>query len=165
MYDIKKEMATLKIDLNQLKEGMEAKILSIDTNNRDKERLYALGLKPGKLIKLFHVSPFNDPKIYKMDENKIMLRNSEASRIIVETTDDIMDLNSAPNGFYKIHKFNGGNFFNRKMSNKDLSEGEKIHKENNHDILIIDKNKRISLGKGELNKILVKPVKKGVETP
>ncbi|MGM0640438.1 MAG: FeoA domain-containing protein [Thermotogota bacterium] len=153
----------MKINLNQLKEGIEAKILSIETNNRDRERLYALGLKPGKNIKLFHVSPFNDPKIFKIDENKIMLRNSEASRIFVETSDDVMDLNSAPNGFYKIHRFNGGNFFSRKMHQKDLSEGEKIHKENNHQILIIDKNKNISLGKGELNKILVTPVKKGAE--
>ena len=156
-------MATLKINLNQLKEGMEAKILSIETNNRDRERLYALGLKPNKNIKLFHISPFNDPKIFKMDENKIMLRNSEASRIIVETKDDLMDLNSVPRGFYIIDRFNGGNFFSRKMSQKNLKEGDKIHKENDNHILLIQDNKMISLGKGELNKILVKPVKKGVE--
>lgn len=155
-------MYALKINLNQLKEGIEAKILSIDINNRDRERFYALGLKPGKKIELFHVSPFNDPKIFKLDENKIMLRNSESSKINVETINDIMDLNSAPNGFYQIYRFNGGNFFSKKMAQKELNEGLKIHKESNNKILIIEKNKKVILGKGELNKILVTPYKKGV---
>lgn len=154
-------MATVKLNLNQLKEGMKAKIISIDTNNRDRERLYALGLKPGKEIELFHVSPFNDPKIFKMEENKIMLRNSEASRIIVEPSENIIDLFSAPEGFYQICRLNGGNFFSKKMNQKDINEGVKIHKEKNNNILIIGKNKSVSLGKGELNKILVSPFEKG----
>lgn len=150
----------MKLNLNQLKEGMKAKIISIDTNNRDKERLYALGLKPGKEIELFHVSPFNDPKIFKMEENKIMLRNSEASKIMVEPLENIIDLFSAPEGFYQVRRLNGGNFFSRKMQQKDITEGVKIHKENNN-ILIIEKNKSVSLGKGEQNKILVCPFEKG----
>jgi ferrous iron transport protein A len=153
-------MSTVKLNLNQLKEGMKAKIISIDTNNRDKERLYALGLKPGKEIELFHVSPFNDPKIFKMEENKIMLRNSEASKIMVEPLENIIDLFSAPEGFYQVRRLNGGNFFSRKMQQKDITEGVKIHKENNN-ILIIEKNKSVSLGKGEQNKILVCPFEKG----
>lgn len=153
-----KEMAIVRLNLNQLKEGMKAKIISIDTNNRDRERLFALGLKPGKEIELFHVSPFNDPKIFKMDENKIMLRNSEATKIIVETSNDLIDLFSAPKGFYKVYRLNGGNFFTRKMSQKDVVEGTKINKESNNTILLINKNKTISLGRGELSKILVIPL-------
>jgi hypothetical protein len=46
------------------------------------------------------------------------------------------------------------------MQQKDITEGVKIHKENNN-ILIIEKNKSVSLGKGEQNKILVCPFEKG----
>jgi ferrous iron transport protein A len=153
-------MSAVKLNLNQLKEGMKAKIISIDTNNRDRERFYALGLKPGKEIELFHVSPFNDPKIFKMGENKILIRNSEASRIMVESKDNLIDLFSAPKGFYQVYRLNGGNFFTRKMSQKDINEGTKIHKETHNSFLLIEKNKTIFLGKGELNKILVSPIEK-----
>jgi hypothetical protein len=89
-----------------------------------------------------------------------MLRNSEASKIMVEPLENIIDLFSAPEGFYQVRRLNGGNFFSRKMQQKDITEGVKIHKENNN-ILIIEKNKSVSLGKGEQNKILVCPFEKG----
>jgi Fe2+ transport system protein FeoA len=90
-----------------------------------------------------------------------MLRNSEASRIIVEPLENIIDLFSAPEGFYQVCRLNGGNFFNKKMNQKSIDEGVKIHKEKNNSILILEKNKKVSLGKGELNKILVSPFEKG----
>jgi hypothetical protein len=47
------------------------------------------------------------------------------------------------------------------MNQKSIDEGVKIHKEKNNSILILEKNKKVSLGKGELNKILVSPFEKG----
>ncbi len=73
-------MMTLdKIDLDK-----EVMIKQVKKECLLKRRLLDLGFVPGEIIKCVLVSPFKDPKAYKIRGNVIALRNLDAKKIEVE---------------------------------------------------------------------------------
>lgn len=67
--------------LDKINVGDIVLINHIDGDNSLKRRLLDLGFVPNSLVKCVLVSPFKDPKAYKIAGNVIALRNSDAKNI------------------------------------------------------------------------------------
>ncbi len=69
--------------LNKISTGEFAVVLSVDTQNSLKQRLYDIGLVPGTKIKVVHQSPAGNPRAYLVRGAVIALRNCDAEKILV----------------------------------------------------------------------------------
>ncbi|BBE30755.1 hypothetical protein OSSY52_08960 [Tepiditoga spiralis] len=145
------------IPLSSMTQGCSGKIVRYELDEDTKERLISMGLIIGKEIELVHISPFNDPFVYKIEDNKIMLRKSEASKIYVEISEEIIPLLNAKCGKYKVLSCNGGPFFLNKMKNNGIEPGNEIEVlENKGKITIKSLDKIFIIGKGQAKKIICK---------
>ncbi|WP_047268151.1 ferrous iron transport protein A [Marinitoga sp. 1197] len=146
------------IPLSSLKIGMDGIIVRLEFDENVKERFIAMGLIPGKKIIYIHESPFGDPMVFKIDDNKIMIRKNEAQKIFVEVTNEIFSLDEASPGQYEIFFIKGGIFFKKDMESLNLYVGKQINVLNNHrgKVTITINGKQIIFGKGRAKKILLK---------
>ena len=73
-----------KITLDKLRIGKSAKVLKITNLDNIKRRMLDMGLIEGTIITAELVSPFNDPKAYRIRNALIAIRNEDSKNIIVE---------------------------------------------------------------------------------
>ncbi|GAB6188646.1 hypothetical protein JCM30566_03850 [Marinitoga arctica] len=146
------------VPLSSLKVGMEGIIVRLEFEDEIKERFIALGMIPGKKILYVHESPFGDPMVFKIEDNKIMIRKNEAEKIFVEVTEEILSLYESKPGDYRIFLIKGGIIFKKEMERLNIYPGTKIKVLNNNfgKVIINVNNKELIFGKGKSKKILVK---------
>ncbi|WP_129409474.1 FeoA family protein [Marinitoga lauensis] len=150
------------IPLSSLKIGMNGIIIRLEFEESIKERFIAMGIIPGKKITYVHESPFGDPMVFKIEDNKIMIRKNEAEKIFVDVTEEILSLEESTPGVYKIFLIKGGLFFRKELENLNIVNGSIINVINNHfgKVSLKVNNKTITFGKGRSKKILVKKLNK-----
>ena len=73
--------------LNTLKVGAKAQVKSIDPKGDAGQRLMSLGLLPGMLVNVVQVAPLGDPVALEFQGQRLSLRRSEASGVVVELCD------------------------------------------------------------------------------
>lgn len=64
--------------LSELKLNEKGIISCVNGDNSLKRRFLDLGFLPGEIVKCVLISPFRDPKAYKINNNIIAIRNSDA---------------------------------------------------------------------------------------
>lgn len=69
--------------LDSLKRGQQRKILDIAGSDALRQRLATLGILRGQLIQLAAISPWGNPRVYRLGRQQICLRNEEAAYITV----------------------------------------------------------------------------------
>ncbi len=70
--------------LNKLKSGQSATVVSFTHDGPVTRRLMELGLVAGKKIEYIRRAPLRDPIQIKVGDSSLSLRNSEASLVLVE---------------------------------------------------------------------------------
>lgn len=70
--------------LAKLAVGQQARVVQLDATHAVDQRLMALGLLPGMLVKLVRVAPLGDPLAIEFQNQCISLRKNEAAAIRVE---------------------------------------------------------------------------------
>lgn len=70
--------------LSDLKINESGIILSVNGDKILKRRFLDLGFLPGEKIECVLISPFKDPKAYKINNNVIAIRNSDAKFLEVK---------------------------------------------------------------------------------
>ncbi len=70
--------------LDELKIKEIASIVSVNTSESLKKRLYKMGLKEGEIITVMQRAPFFSPIQIKIDSFYLAIRSSDAKKIIVE---------------------------------------------------------------------------------
>ncbi len=70
--------------LNELQPNQKATIRFIHLNKNHKKRLFCLGIYVGATIRLESRAPLQDPSIYFVCGNQVVLRKQEASAIDIE---------------------------------------------------------------------------------
>ncbi|WGS65056.1 FeoA family protein [Marinitoga aeolica] len=148
------------IPLSSLKIGMDGTIIRLEFEESIKERFIAMGIIPGKKITYVHESPFGDPMVFKIDDNKIMIRRNEAEKIFIDVTEEIFSLDETTSGTYEIFLIKGGVFFRKELENLNIKCGSKINVLNNHfgKVIVNINGKQLIFGKGRSKKILVKKI-------
>lgn len=146
------------IPLTGLKIGMDGTIVRLDFDENIKERFIAMGIIPGKKITYVHESPFGDPMVFKIEDNKIMIRKDEAKKIFVEVSEELLFLYEANPGKYEVISLQGGLLFKKEIEKLNVKIGSKIEViSNNYGKLNIKINgNNLLLGKGRARKILVR---------
>lgn len=71
------------ISLSDLAPGARARVVSVEGEGPEGERLLDLGFIPGTAIAVVKRAPLRDPVIYELRGYRICLRRSEAARIRV----------------------------------------------------------------------------------
>ncbi len=69
--------------LDQLKKGMAAQITAIKGPATLRQRLATLGILKGHAIELSAVSPWGNPRVYRLGRQQICLRTEDAQCIEV----------------------------------------------------------------------------------
>lgn len=146
------------IPLTGLKIGMDGTIVRLDFDENIKERFNAMGIIPGKKITYVLESPFGDPMVFKIEDNKIMIRKDEAKKIFVEVSEELLFLYEANPGKYEVISLQGGLLFKKEIEKLNVKIGSKIEViSNNYGKLNIKVNgNNLLLGKGRARKILVR---------
>lgn len=70
--------------LSELKVGQTARVVSIDLNQNQREKLYKLGLTESVKVTLIRIAPLFDPIELKVRDFYLALRLSQANEIEVE---------------------------------------------------------------------------------
>lgn len=71
--------------LAELAVGTSATIVGYDGDDVVSRRLFDLGFAPGQICELERRAPLKDPLMFKVGGTEIVLRRSEASRILVKS--------------------------------------------------------------------------------
>ena len=67
--------------LDSLTRGQQGKILDIAGPDALRQRLATLGILRGQSIQLAAISPWGNPRVYRLGRQQICLRNEEAAYI------------------------------------------------------------------------------------
>ncbi|ANQ52962.1 MULTISPECIES: FeoA family protein [Thermosipho] len=138
--------------LDQVPECTKVKILSImDSNIRN--RILGLGIVPGSVVEVVRTSPMGDPRMYRVFNKTISLRNSEANLVEVELLNDSIPLIFASDGEYIVEKLCGGRMFRVKVEKLGVSVGVKL-KISNGELYIHEK--KVVIGSGMKRKIILR---------
>ena len=70
--------------LNLLQPGEGGRIVDITAERAVTQRLMAMGLLPGRNVKVIRLAPLGDPITVQLDGTQVSLRKSEARTIAVE---------------------------------------------------------------------------------
>lgn len=69
--------------LDALKRGQKRTIMDIAGSDALRQRLATLGILRGQIIQLAAISPWGNPRVYRLGRQQICLRNEEAACIKV----------------------------------------------------------------------------------
>ncbi len=72
------------IPLSEVKVGQRVQVQNMDVDEPVNQRLLAFGLTPGAEVRVVHVAPLGDPIAISFCSQKVMIRRSDASRVMVE---------------------------------------------------------------------------------
>jgi len=70
--------------INDMKIGASAKVTGLSRGCALSQRLMAMGLLPGVLIKLVRVAPLGDPITLDLNGSQISIRRSEAAGLTID---------------------------------------------------------------------------------
>lgn len=117
-------------------------------------KLRAIGILPGVTITVVKNAPMGDPRMYKVFNKLISLRQSEASLVEVEILkDSVIPLFIAVPGLYKVKQILGGYGVHRWLSKIGITEGSTIKLL--EDRRVVTPLGTFVIGFGKLSKILV----------
>jgi len=117
-------------------------------------KLRAIGILPGVTITVVKNAPMGDPRMYKVFNKLISLRQSEASLVEVEILkDSVIPLSIAVPGLYKVKQILGGYGVHRWLSKIGITEGSTIKLL--EDRRVVTPLGTFIIGFGKLSKILV----------
>lgn len=72
------------MNLNEIKIGQRAKVLSLDSRDKERQHLLDMGLIPGVEVKTIKRAPMGDPLEIQLYGYELAIRNSQAEKITVE---------------------------------------------------------------------------------
>ena len=72
------------IPLAQLPVGRRARILAVVARGAVRQRLFDMGLLPGRVVELLRVAPASGPLWLRLETGQLSLRRNEARDILVE---------------------------------------------------------------------------------
>lgn len=72
------------IPLSAAKVGQRVLVQEMDVDDAVNQRLLAFGLTPGVEVSITHVAPLGDPIAITFASQKVMLRRSDADRVLVK---------------------------------------------------------------------------------
>jgi ferrous iron transport protein A len=72
------------LSLSQLSVGRSARVISLNASRPVDQRLLALGLLPGMMVKVTRVAPLGDPIAIEFQNQCVSLRKAEAVEVMVE---------------------------------------------------------------------------------
>lgn len=75
----------MKTSLIHLKPGHSGRVVAVGGTNGSSQRMMAMGLVPGTLIRVERVAPLGDPIEVRVRGYNLMLRKAEATEITVHT--------------------------------------------------------------------------------
>ncbi|ABR31579.1 iron transporter FeoA [Thermosipho melanesiensis] len=138
--------------LEQVPECTKVKILSI-RDSIIRNRILGLGIVPGCIVEVIRTSPLGDPRMYKVFNKMVSLRNSEAKIIEVSLIDESIPLIFASDGEYEVVELCGGRMFRRKMELLGVYVGKEISVINGNIKL---NDEVINMGDGMKKKIILR---------
>ena len=149
--------------LSEAAVGSRVKVVSVNFPPSLQNRILGLGFVPGATVEVVREAPLGDPKVYLVHGKFITLRSSEASMIEVEPIDKKFPLSMATIGRrYRIVSFAGGSFFLSRVKALGLREDMEILVEDKFPMTILAGGRRIKLGMGMAEKILVEEIDRGI---
>lgn len=74
----------MSLPLSELPAGNLARVLSLDVGLEYRRRMAGLGLRPGVAIRVIRRSPLKGPLQVRVGHTDLILRRSDAARILVE---------------------------------------------------------------------------------
>ncbi|ODN29859.1 iron transporter FeoA [Fervidobacterium thailandense] len=90
-------------------------------------RLRAVGILPGVRLEVLKSAPLGDPRMYRVFNKVISLRNSEASLVRVKISDDSpLPLLNVPPGDYVVVRIDGGWMLRSRLAAIGIVEGSAI---------------------------------------
>ncbi|MEN3043130.1 MAG: FeoA family protein [Fervidobacterium sp.] len=122
-------------------------------------KLRAVGILPGVKIEIIKAAPMGDPRIYKVFDKLISLRNSEAEIVEVDIIQDQpLPATFVKPGKYVVVKIQAGKMSRYLLSRCGIIEGALI--EIKEDKKIVTSAGTFDIGFGRLSKVFVSPAKK-----
>lgn len=77
-------VAGMVSSFQQIREGMRARVVSIDDSKGELNRLQEMGLTPGAIFHVVKIAPFGDPIEIELRGYRLCLRKREAAGIVIE---------------------------------------------------------------------------------
>lgn len=72
------------IPLSDAKVGQRVQVQTMNVDEPVNQRLLAFGLTPGAEVRVVHVAPLGDPIAISFCSQKVMIRRTDAARVMVE---------------------------------------------------------------------------------
>ena len=80
-------MSELLTSLNNLPSGTKCKVVSVLSAGSDRRRMLDLGIIQNTCIEILQKSPYGDPTAYFVRGTVIALRDEDAEKVIVKTSE------------------------------------------------------------------------------
>ncbi len=142
--------------LDKLYPGESGTIVKLNSDGNIKKRLLDLGIVKGTKIKVNNIAPLGNPVEIIFKGFHLLLRKEEISHIEIEQEEYLLSKANKDIPLIITEIFGGRNFL-KKLSDENLSlKSEIILIDRNNIQLVSDKSKVITLGNGQMNKIIVK---------
>jgi ferrous iron transport protein A len=74
----------MSLPLSELPTGRVAKVLNLEVGQEYRRRMAGLGLRPGAAVRIIRRAPLHGPLQVRAGHTDIILRRSDAARILVE---------------------------------------------------------------------------------
>ena len=74
----------MSLPLSELPPDTDAKVITLDVGQEYRRRMVGLGLRPGAAIRVIRRSPLQGPLQVRVGHTDLILRRSDAARILVE---------------------------------------------------------------------------------
>ncbi len=124
-------------------------------------KLRAVGILPGVKIEVIKAAPMGDPKLYKVFNKTISLRNAEADLVEVELVEEIpLPATYVEPGIYKVVNILAGRIAGSALNRCGIAENEIVE-------ILPDRRVKTSvgifdIGFGRLSKVVVTKIKNDV---
>lgn len=127
-------------------------------------KLRAVGILPGVRIEIIKAAPMNNPRIYKIFNKLISLRNNEAYHVEVQVVENTpLPASFVSPGYYKVVNIEAGKMARSFFEKYGIVEGITLNIL--ADRKIVTPNGTFEIGFGKLAKILVVPVEVPIDKP
>lgn len=124
-------------------------------------RLRAVGILPGVRIQVVKAAPMNDPRIYRIFNKLISLRNNEAYLVNVQIVENTaLPASFVSPGEYRVTEIRAGRIARNMLEKIGIVEGSNVKIK--PDKRVVTMKGEFEIGFGKLAKIFVVPIGKGV---